>query len=125
MNIRYMNTNYVYPPIPIRTCDWFAGWDDQEGHGEHGRTEQEAVQNLLDNTDEVMTPVVFSYLWTGRGHTLHWNFWSKTQLPFFMVYELYYDDRGEVVHGKVLFNSMDITRWFKSIWGNYVWASFE
>lgn len=107
MKTRIMNTNFIYPPIPYRGCDWFASWDDQEGQGEFGYTEQDAIESLLSETDEVMTPIVFSHLWTGRGHTLHWDFWSKTQLPFFMVYKLFYDDEGEVVHGTVLFNSMD------------------
>lgn len=111
MKTRIMLTHFVYPPIPIRTCDWWAGWDDQEGSGYYGPTEREAVQDVLDNTDELMTRVVFSSSWTGREGwrpTTHWGFWNKkTQLPFFMVWRQYYDDNGEVNSAVVLFNSFD------------------
>lgn len=43
-------TEHVYPPIPIRQFDWSATTDNYEpGYPlEHGRTEKEAVENLLD-----------------------------------------------------------------------------
>lgn len=47
--------------------------------------------------------------WTGREgwrSTVHFGWRSKKQLPLFMVWELYYDEDGEVCHGTVLFNSM-------------------
>ena len=49
---RRIKTNFVYPPIPIRTMDWSAWFDgNEEGlHGE-GRTEAEAVQDLLDEEE--------------------------------------------------------------------------
>jgi len=46
-------TNHVYPPIPIRTCDWLAYYDGDEPsdsgsmpHG-YGATEQEAIDALV------------------------------------------------------------------------------
>lgn len=45
-------TEHVYPPIPIRRFDWLAHWDDPEGKTGWGRTEEEAIQDLKDNTDE-------------------------------------------------------------------------
>ncbi len=39
------------------------------------------------------------------------SFWWREgrygQIPFFMVWELFYDETGEVVHGNVLFNSIN------------------
>ena len=139
MQFRYMYTNYVYPPIPDRRFDWFAGWVDQEGHGEHGLTEAHAIQTLLDNTDEIMTKVIFSGEWTGRAgwrSTVHFSWRSKTQLPLFMVWRQYYDDNGAVCDGRVLFSLDDRTlpklweylepvRWeFKRVWENIIWAKF-
>src|ERR1700745_423061 len=50
------------PPIPIRNFDWSAWYDppghewdgDPEGKPDigHGATEQEAIQDLIDNYDE-------------------------------------------------------------------------
>lgn len=139
MKIRYMYTSYVYPPIPDRRFDWFAGWSDLEGHGEHGLTEAHAVQALLDNTDEIMTKVVYSSEWTGRKSyrpTVHFGVKSKTQLPLFMVWRLYYDDNGAVSHGVVLFDTMDLTwerlvahqnglwEYLKRVWESIIWAKF-
>jgi len=45
-------TNFDYPPIPIRQFDWSAIDDDTyDGEGcpiGHGATEQEAIDDLLD-----------------------------------------------------------------------------
>lgn len=44
---------FVYPPIPIRTMDWQAHYDNDEPDDEgrmvtgHGRTEEEAVLDLI------------------------------------------------------------------------------
>lgn len=49
-----INTNYVYPPIPMRTCDWSAVDDNYDGAPDShcpigwGATEQEAVDNLME-----------------------------------------------------------------------------
>ena len=52
MNIK---TNFVYPPIPIRSFDWQA-YDDDTYDGEgcplgHGATEQEAIADLLQQIE--------------------------------------------------------------------------
>lgn len=45
--------NFVYPPIPIRSFDWSAHFDgdepDDDGHMRmgYGRTEQEAIDDLV------------------------------------------------------------------------------
>lgn len=47
-------TEHIYPPIPVRTMDWCAYFDGEEelgGYG-YGRTEAEAVADLLDQVDE-------------------------------------------------------------------------
>jgi len=47
-------TRHVYPPIPLRSFDWCAYRDGQEelgGYG-YGRTEQEAVADLLFQEEE-------------------------------------------------------------------------
>lgn len=51
MNIK---TSFDYPPIPIRQFDWSA-IDDNYDLGSpigHGATEQEAIQDLLDQIEE-------------------------------------------------------------------------
>jgi len=46
-------TSFVYPPIPLRTCDWVAYYDgEEEGFRGWGETEQEAVEDLKENTEE-------------------------------------------------------------------------
>ena len=49
-------TNYVYPPIPIRQFDWSAIDDDTyDGEGcriGYGATEQEAIDDLLDQMND-------------------------------------------------------------------------
>ena len=51
-----IKTSFDYPPIPIRNFDWSA-WDDETYDGEgcpmgHGKTEQEAIADLLEQTEE-------------------------------------------------------------------------
>ena len=41
-----IQTEYVYPPIPIRTMDWCAYRDPEGRHG-WGATEEEAIADLL------------------------------------------------------------------------------
>ena len=51
---RKIITHHVYPPIPIRTSDWCAYRDgDEEVSGRYGwgRTEAEAVADLLEMED--------------------------------------------------------------------------
>lgn len=47
-------TTYVYPPIPIRSMDWQAHYEDREEFGPygHGPTEQAAIQDLTENYEE-------------------------------------------------------------------------
>lgn len=46
---------FIYPPIPIRTCDWQASYDSDEPDDDgrmvtgHGATEEEAVADLIEN----------------------------------------------------------------------------
>lgn len=48
-----VKTSYVFPPIPIRTCDWAAWVDgDEESGCWYGETEEEAVQALLEDASE-------------------------------------------------------------------------
>lgn len=55
-----IRTDHVYPPIPVRDFDWQAMRDDDEpSDGEtrdppcgHGATEQEAIQDLIDQLEE-------------------------------------------------------------------------
>lgn len=50
-----IRTDFVYPPIPIRSMDWQAVYVDDEpdddGHmaSGHGRTETEAIADLIEN----------------------------------------------------------------------------
>lgn len=44
-------TNNVYPPIPIRSFDWCAHYDDEEGPTGWGATEAEAIADLTENYD--------------------------------------------------------------------------
>jgi hypothetical protein len=49
-------TEYVYPPIPIRCCDWSAiDRDTYEGEGcpiGWGASEEEAIADLLEQINE-------------------------------------------------------------------------
>ena len=50
-----IKTEFVYPPIPIRNCDWSAIDDDTYDEGApigRGRTEQEAVADLMEQLEE-------------------------------------------------------------------------
>lgn len=49
-------TTHVYPPIPIRTMDWQAHYDNEDDPTDgfpvpvgRGRTERDAVVDLIDN----------------------------------------------------------------------------
>ena len=48
-----INTEFIYPPIPIRTCDWSATLDGYEGGDPigSGETEQEAIANLIEQIE--------------------------------------------------------------------------
>lgn len=49
-------TNFIYPPIPIRTNDWCAYYDGEEENGNYGygETEEAAVKDLIENySDEI------------------------------------------------------------------------
>ena len=50
-----IRTDNIYPPIPIRECDWCA-WDDDKGPDcspvGYGATEQEAINDLLRIMEE-------------------------------------------------------------------------
>lgn len=54
-----ISTNFDYPPIPMRTMDWSAVWDDcydgaPDGPAHpigHGETEIKAIQELLEMTE--------------------------------------------------------------------------
>ena len=48
-------TSFVYPPIPIRTCDWAAHVDGDEESGRcgYGETEEQAIQDLKDGFPEL------------------------------------------------------------------------
>lgn len=54
--MRAILTSYAPPPIPVRTCDWCAWFDGDEGDEfaprGFGATEAEARQDLIDNSDE-------------------------------------------------------------------------
>lgn len=53
-----IHTEHVYPPIPVRQFDWSAVTDDYDGADDsrhpigHGRTEIEAVQDLLEQIND-------------------------------------------------------------------------
>jgi hypothetical protein len=51
---RKIVTHYIYPPIPIRRFDWQAMYDGDEPPCicGHGATEQEAIDDLLSQTDD-------------------------------------------------------------------------
>jgi hypothetical protein len=53
--MRKIVTSCVCPPIPTRSYDWSAWFDDEgeeAGRYGYGATEAEATQDLLDNYDE-------------------------------------------------------------------------
>ena len=51
-----IRTSYQYPPIPCRSMDWSAVDDDTyDGPGSivgWGRTEQDAIEDLLDQMED-------------------------------------------------------------------------
>jgi hypothetical protein len=51
-----IRTEFIFPPIPIRSFDWSAVDDDTyDGHGSpigYGNTEQAAIDDLLDQIEE-------------------------------------------------------------------------
>ncbi len=54
-DIPKIRTDFVYPPIPIRTMDWQAYYDGDEPNDDgqmasgHGRTETQAIADLIEN----------------------------------------------------------------------------
>lgn len=46
-----IKTEFVYPPIPIRSQDWIAYFDGREEEGPYGsgETEQAAIEDLIEN----------------------------------------------------------------------------
>lgn len=63
INGTIIHTNFDYPPIPVRDMDWSAVTDnydcdcDQDGFfstspAGHGRTEQEAIADLLEQLED-------------------------------------------------------------------------
>ena len=57
-----IRTMHVYPPIPIRSMDWQASYDDDEPDDEgrmatgHGSTEAEAISNLMHDNPRSGNP---------------------------------------------------------------------
>jgi len=54
MTERRMITHHVFPPIPIRTSDWCAYYDDigpEDGPCGWGATEEDAIRDLKENFD--------------------------------------------------------------------------
>ena len=75
------------------------------------------------------SPLIRSSEWTGIPDGWKFGFRSTSnprdgQLPLFMTWEEFYDEKGEVVYAKVLFNSMDIPRriqWFiDKVWRRFI-----
>ncbi|WP_164749177.1 hypothetical protein [Mesorhizobium sp. M1A.F.Ca.IN.020.04.1.1] len=52
---RKVITSHIFPPIPVRCFDWCAWFDDLGAdcspYG-YGRTEEEAIEDLLENFGE-------------------------------------------------------------------------
>jgi hypothetical protein len=55
MDKREIKTSCDCPPIPYRGIDWTAWFDGEEEKGEygHGRTEEEAIFDLVENYGEL------------------------------------------------------------------------
>lgn len=51
---RLIITRHVYPPIPVRASDWCAYYDGEEELGNYGwgATEQEAINDLMEMSDD-------------------------------------------------------------------------
>jgi hypothetical protein len=52
--MRKIVTNHIYPPVPIRDFDWRAHYDGDEESGNYGygRTEDEAISDLVESYGE-------------------------------------------------------------------------
>lgn len=86
-----ITTHLEYPPIPIRDFDWCAYYDPEGDHG-WGRTELEAIQDLLDNYDGPSTTY----------RKMHYGVVSLGHISFFNDYEdakeFAYDYRGTILN---------------------------
>ena len=59
-----IHTSHIFPPIPIRTYDWSAVYDDYDGaedsgnrgHIGYGRTKAEAIADLVANWPREAVP---------------------------------------------------------------------
>jgi hypothetical protein len=51
---RKVVTTHVYPPIPLRGCDWCAFYEGEEEAGNYGwgETEELAIADFLENHAE-------------------------------------------------------------------------
>lgn len=53
-----LRTDFIYPPIPIRSHDWSAVADDYDGADDsncpigYGTTEQEAITDLIEQIED-------------------------------------------------------------------------
>lgn len=47
-------TQHIFPPIPIRTHDWMALLEDNDGDGPQGwgKTEEEAISDLKQQLED-------------------------------------------------------------------------
>jgi hypothetical protein len=45
-----ITTHFIFPPIPIRSYDWRAYYD-AEGINGYGETEQDAIEDLKQQTE--------------------------------------------------------------------------
>lgn len=59
INGRKIETVFVYPPIPVRCCDWQAMLDGDEPSEEgpsppvgRGATEEEAIADLIEQVED-------------------------------------------------------------------------
>lgn len=57
-NGRQIITSFDHPPIPVRSCDWSAVFDDYDGAPDsncpigRGATEKEAVSHLIEQVED-------------------------------------------------------------------------
>lgn len=51
MTDRKIITDFIYPPIPIRTCDWVAYYENDEESGPRGwgSTPEAAIDDLIED----------------------------------------------------------------------------
>jgi hypothetical protein len=54
---RPIRTEFVYPPIPLRDCDWLATFEDADEAGPQGwgATREAAIADLLAITEEAVS----------------------------------------------------------------------